>query len=157
MKLGEKIRRLRLLRGLTQEELAKRLGISELSIIHYEKGQRKPRIDILSKIAKILDVPIEYLLSEDEEIDERSIKTAKMVPVLARVPAGFPENISSDEIIEYIYLPDVPSNCFVCIVKGDSMAPIIKDGDYIVFVPISTIKNGDIVVVANEWGEMMVK
>lgn len=158
MKLGEKIRKLRQLRGLTQKELAKRAGLSELSIVLYEKGDRRPRVDVIAKIAKALDVSVEYLLSEREEnIEKDTLKFVKRVPVIARVPAGFPEDISAEDIIEYVYLPNVPTNSFVCIVKGESMSPTIKDGDYIVFIPASVVNNGDVIVVANEWGEIMVK
>lgn len=158
MKLGEKIKKLRQLRGLTQKELAKRAGLSELSIVLYEKGNRRPRVDVIAKIAKALDVSVEYLLSEKEDrIDNDTLKFVKRVPVIAKVPAGFPENISTDDIIEYIYLPNVPADAFVCIVKGDSMSPTIKDGDYIIFIPTSIVNNGDVVVAANEWGELMVK
>lgn len=158
MKLGEKIKKLRHLRGLTQKELAEIAGISELSIVLYEKGKRKPRVDVLSKIAKALDISLEYLLSEKEEnIDKNSLKFVKRVPVIAKIPAGFPENIPADNIIEYVYLPDIPQESFICIVKGDSMSPTLKDGDYIIFIPTKAVYNGDIVIVTNEWGEIMVK
>ena len=47
---------------LTQSELADKLGISTSSIGMYEQGRRIPSPKILSKMSKILDASIEYML-----------------------------------------------------------------------------------------------
>ena len=53
-----KIQEFRKLRGLSQAELAEKAGISEISIRKYEKGERRPKVETLSKIAMVLNVPI---------------------------------------------------------------------------------------------------
>jgi transcriptional regulator with XRE-family HTH domain len=47
---------LRLEKRLSQVELAKGTGISQSAISQYEKGQRNPTVDVLTKIGKFLDV-----------------------------------------------------------------------------------------------------
>jgi len=79
------------------------------------------------------------------------------VPVLGYVPAGFLTEIPEDAIIEWVQLPDIPKNSFVFIARGDSMSPIIRDGDYIVVVPNKEIVSGNIVMYQNEWGEVSIK
>lgn len=59
---GERISLLRESRGMTQEELAAKLGISRSSMSHYEKNRRKPDYVIISAIADIFHVSIDYLL-----------------------------------------------------------------------------------------------
>ena len=43
--------------NMTQQELAKKVGVCKNQISAYEKGWRFPRRDILIKIAKVFDVP----------------------------------------------------------------------------------------------------
>lgn len=60
MSIGDKIRRIRQFRGMTQEELGVAVGFKMESaryrISQYETGSRKPREDLLKEIAKALDV-----------------------------------------------------------------------------------------------------
>ena len=41
--------------GLTQEEVAKRLGISQVAYGRYELGTREPNLDLIFRIAEVLD------------------------------------------------------------------------------------------------------
>jgi transcriptional regulator with XRE-family HTH domain len=65
--LGERITRLRKLKGLSQYALAERLGFSRGKIANYEQGSRQPDYDTLRIIADFFDVSIDYLLSGDSE------------------------------------------------------------------------------------------
>jgi len=49
-------------KDITQRELAQRIGVTEVTISRYLNGERKPRIEIISKIAEVLGVSIDYLL-----------------------------------------------------------------------------------------------
>lgn len=62
MKTGEKIRYLRIKNNLTSRELSKVLNISESSISLYENGKRKPRIELIIKIADYFNVTTDFLL-----------------------------------------------------------------------------------------------
>jgi len=65
--IGTKIRKLREEIGLTQEELAKSVGLSNEFISFLELGQRAPRLESLSSIAKFLKKDISYFIVEREE------------------------------------------------------------------------------------------
>ena len=56
--IGERIRYYRKLAGLTQSELAKKAGISMMSIRRYETGERVPNLETLRKIASCLNTDI---------------------------------------------------------------------------------------------------
>lgn len=56
-----KIQQLRKEKGFSQSELAKKAGISEISIRKYESGDRKPKIETLRKIAAAMDVSVSEL------------------------------------------------------------------------------------------------
>lgn len=70
MDIGEKIRYVRQLRGLTQEELAIKVGLGEgengrTRISQYENGNRKPKEDMLEKISQALNVKSLYLSTKE--------------------------------------------------------------------------------------------
>jgi transcriptional regulator with XRE-family HTH domain len=59
---AENLRRLRLERGLTQEELGARAAIQMADISRYEAGNRDPRITTVQRLAEALDISITELL-----------------------------------------------------------------------------------------------
>lgn len=64
--LGEKIKYLRTVHNLTQEQLADRLGLSKSIISAYENSLRYPSYDILIKLASIFHVSTDYLLGIEQ-------------------------------------------------------------------------------------------
>ena len=65
MTVGEKIREARKKLGLTQNALARRLGIPYQGISQYERGTRNPKLETLNRIADSLGVPLSQLLPDD--------------------------------------------------------------------------------------------
>lgn len=61
MNLSEKIRYYRNNLKITQQELADKAEISLRALSNYEKGVRVPSMEVLIKIAKALDIPVEKL------------------------------------------------------------------------------------------------
>jgi len=64
--IGTNIRKLRKEKKLTQEQLAKKIGITSFHLLGLEKGNRTPSIKLLEKIAVALEVPPYFLLIEPE-------------------------------------------------------------------------------------------
>lgn len=62
LKYGDRIALLREKRGLTQEELSNKIGISRASLSHYETSRREPDYETINKIATFFKVSIDYLL-----------------------------------------------------------------------------------------------
>ncbi len=63
---SERIKELRVERGLTQGELAERLGIARNSIFSYETSRRVPDIDVLAKLAEFFEVTSDYLIGLED-------------------------------------------------------------------------------------------
>ena len=75
MKFGEKLLQLRTTRHLTQEEVAKAIGITRRSYLDYENGSRYPRSrDKYEALAKFFDVDVNYLYTENEEFLDEATK-----------------------------------------------------------------------------------
>lgn len=64
---GYQVARLRILRGLTQAQLAEMVGTRQPSIARLENGTRVPSISFLQKIAAALDARIEVRLVPGEK------------------------------------------------------------------------------------------
>ena len=84
MTIGENIRRIRKMRGLTQKQLGSELGVSEAFIRAYESGRRNPKEKNLQAIADVLDVNIEVLRQSDFD----GIKAMHMLFQIARQYGG---------------------------------------------------------------------
>lgn len=62
MEFGLKLKELRLNSGLTQQQLAARLGITKSVVSYYELQERYPSPEVLKKIASVFHVSTDYLL-----------------------------------------------------------------------------------------------
>ena len=78
--------------GLTQLEMARLLGINDVTLSGYELGKHNPKTDTLIKIAQLCNVTVDYLLGREEP--EESAEEAPLSPealALARAYDGFSE------------------------------------------------------------------
>jgi transcriptional regulator with XRE-family HTH domain len=67
MKLKNNIKTFRELKGMTQETLAKDVGITINYLSLLENGRREPSIKLLKKMSKYLSVPVSVLILEVKE------------------------------------------------------------------------------------------
>ena len=77
MTTGERIRQARKSAGMTQAELAHKLGISAAGIAQWENDLRNPKIETLRKLADALGVTPGYLLYGDTDPVQRSLFDAE--------------------------------------------------------------------------------
>ena len=63
--LNERIKQLRVERGLSQVDLAMRLGVSKQSISNWENDNIQPSIEMLLKLSHVFSVSTDYLLSDN--------------------------------------------------------------------------------------------
>jgi len=64
---GQKIVELRQKRGLTQNMLARKIGIKRAAISHYELGRREPDFETLALLADFFHVSIDFLLGRADQ------------------------------------------------------------------------------------------
>jgi transcriptional regulator with XRE-family HTH domain len=68
MTLPEKIKHLRKERGWSQTELADHIGIHTGHVSRLETGRYQPSVELLRKLAQVLEVTTDYLLSETDAL-----------------------------------------------------------------------------------------
>lgn len=88
MNIGENIRKLRKLRGLTLKQLGSKIGVSEQAVGQYERGDRQLKAEMLPTIAAALDVDILELTTVSNTIETLDFNINK---VFAKNTDGFIE------------------------------------------------------------------
>ena len=161
MTMGDRIRKARLEKGLSQAELAELLGYKSRSSINKieVEGRDIPRSSIV-KFAQVLGVTPSYLMGWEEETSEPdalevlmekydNIKPVKLkrFPLLGEIACGEP--IFADEDRESYVMADMDINADFCLTaKGDSMINArINDGDIVFIKEMPMVDNGDIAAV----------
>lgn len=135
MKTADKIKKLRLEKGLSQEQLGELVGLQKAAINKYETGRVvNIKRTTLQKFAMIFDVSPAELLDDAElvpvtDLTNVSMPAARAVPVLGTICAG--NGIFCEENYEGFFFVDRSIRADLCLnVKGDSMIEAdIFDGD----------------------------
>ena len=73
MTLGKVIRKYRKIRNMTQEEMAKRLGVTASAVNKWENENSYPDITLLAPIARLLEISLDTLLSFQEDLTDQEI------------------------------------------------------------------------------------
>lgn len=98
--VGQRIRTLRQKKGMLQEELARKAGLSPSALSNFEQGRRRTSLDWLRKIGKALGVPMSDLIPESR-VRKPLAETAeeeKLLAVWRKI--GTPE--IQDQLLELI-------------------------------------------------------
>ncbi len=161
MTMGQRIYSLRKQRKMTQEDVAKRLGVAVQTVFKYEKGiVTNIPLDKLEVLARILDTTTTYLTGwggEDEDSGRETIKnliTADLVkiPLLGEIAAGEPI-LAQEEHESFVEAGSDLHADFCLKVHGDSMINArIYDGDVVFIHKQPMVENGEIaaVIIDNE-------
>ena len=91
MKLNDKIYYCRKKSGLSQEELAERLGVSRQSVSKWETGAALPEIDKLTTLAAVFGVTTDWLLSDAEPEEESEREKTEEKRSNPYNPSAYPE------------------------------------------------------------------
>lgn len=175
--LGDRIRDLRTDKGLTQDELADRIGKKKNHVSHYESGRNAPQVETLALIAAALSTTTDYLLTGAEPSESNRVRAAVfdkefgeidqthlypqfvppdtdtvplnrvseqivnynsgthnyLVPIRAQAGLGFDFGTEVlDEDLKPLVIPGVDYAAYTFEVEGDSMEPLLFEGDYVV-------------------------
>ena len=88
MDIGILIKQKRKAAGLTQEELAQKIGCATITIRQYESGKREPSIIVVGKLANALDVDIFDLIPKDPEITTTSSLSKDQIDAIETLSGG---------------------------------------------------------------------
>ncbi|MEB3428842.1 transcriptional repressor LexA [Citroniella saccharovorans] len=158
--IGDRINKKRLEKGMTLEELGKKVGVSKVTIHKYEsKVITNIPSDRIEAMAKALDVSPAYLMGWDDEKDLSDIpgiilpEKLKKIPILGVIACGEP--IFAEENYDGYFMLDqnLPQADFILKAKGDSMIDMgIHEGDLVFLRQQPMVENGEVgaVLIDNE-------
>jgi len=80
MPFSEKLLKLRTIRGLTQQQMARMIGVGIAQMRRYEKGSSSPTLEVIKNMAKTLGISADELLfDEGESVASARIMDAKLL------------------------------------------------------------------------------
>ena len=170
--IGNKIRYYRNENKMTQDDLAKKLGLGKGTISNYESGYRTPQESRLFELAEVLGVSINDLFppttNEDEGIKRIYNKLEpsrqkkvynfakrqlheqenKVVPLVGATAAN-PQVLSyADPVYDTTVNASVPNNAdCALVIHGDSMETEYKDGSIVCYKRQESVENGELAIV----------
>ena len=106
MEFCEKLRELRKIRGLTQEELAEIIYVSRTAVSKWESGRGYPSIDSLKEISNYFSVTIDDLLSAEKLIFIAEKENQTNIDNICQMLFGFTDLFS----VIFIVFPLYPKN-----------------------------------------------
>lgn len=153
MKIGERIRKKRIELGLSQEELALKMGYKGRSSVSMIEAADELTLSKVQKVATALNISPVYLMGWQ---DEPTIPQAdnilpigkKRFPLLGEIACGTPIFIAEDRESYVVSGTDIKAD-FCLIAKGDSMIGArIHDGDIVFIRDEKDIIDGQIYAVS---------
>jgi transcriptional regulator with XRE-family HTH domain len=73
MTMGDRLRELRLRKSLSQEEVARQIGVTRSAYSHYEINNRQPVYETLKKLAVLFNVSLDYIIGGEPAKPETQV------------------------------------------------------------------------------------
>lgn len=99
MSVGTKIRRLRLQNKWSQEELAHKLNVAQISVSNFESNKTIPDFLVMQKVCEVFEVGFEYFVENENEKyvfkknQNNNIVVGKIEVLNNNMPEGILENM----------------------------------------------------------------
>lgn len=152
MYVSQVLKAKRIEKGLTQQELADRVGVSSVAISKWELGSANPRPKYREKLSEVLGIN-EKVLSGIEKVTKSDYVEIPYYDVKAAAGHGCDNEEPYESAVELVpieALKYAQRSCVFCMVaSGDSMTPVFSDGAKLAIDSSkTTVKDGDLYVVS---------
>jgi len=110
MLLGQRIRKLRTDRQLTQSQLGQLLNLSESTISLYEANKRAPDYDILLRIANFFEVSLDYLIGHTDIPNVIRYNYSESIPTVSENNLADLSEVQNNNLFWYQVPGNFPTN-----------------------------------------------
>ena len=148
--------------GLTQAQLAEKLGVTQQTIWYYEKGRREMKSGVLIALSKALDCSISDLLGIDDTygVIKASQSPSHQLPIVGRMAAGeareaIEQRDRTHPIPDELYNGN--ENSVWVEISGNSMNRLFPDGSLVLINMSSEVHNGDVAAVFVNGDDVTIK
>lgn len=125
-------------RNLTDNALAESIGVSRQAVSKWRNGSASPSGDKVARLAEYFEVRFDYFYQDEINPDhinyvlEESKRNRLGVPIIGSIQAGYPvQSFDTPDGFIKIESPNI-MDLFALRVVGDSMLPLVMDGDVII-------------------------
>ncbi len=77
--LRKRLKQLRISKDWSQGELAVKLGLDTQKVSKFERGLKKPPLEIFPKLAELFEVSLDYLITGKNYIEEKSVNNPALI------------------------------------------------------------------------------
>lgn len=153
MSIGNNIKRLRKAANLTQDELAKLVGVGRTSITQWENDKQTPLMGSVQRLAGALNVSTSDIVATEPAPGTLLPVTdgpapMRRAPIVGRIAAGDPrEAIENPDGFQYVFTPEASEEAFYLVCAGDSMDRVIPQGMLVLVDPAKEARSGDVAAV----------
>lgn len=84
MNIGEKIKRIRKMAGMTQEELAEKMNVSRQTISKWEKENSSPDLESAIALCELFEISLDDLMKGGQSVKEEKISLQDMIKINRR-------------------------------------------------------------------------
>lgn len=141
---------------IEQKDLAKAINVKPQVISDWKSGKTKSYTKYIDQIASFFGVSVDYLLGKSPvrhntmEILQTDNSSYAPIPIVGNVAAGYTALAETDiigyELVDTSVLTDGYEYAWLK-VKGDSMSPLILEGDLVLIRLQEEVDSGDLAVV----------
>lgn len=140
--LSKRLNTLRRENGITQTDLARRLGVSQQAVAKWESAKSFPEHNMISRLADFFSVSADYLLGVTDNLLPAGAFSG--VKIIGSVKAGYGALAYEEDLgTAPADVNDADSYRYL-VVKGDSMAPYIREGDLALVKIQQSLRSGDL-------------
>lgn len=110
MEFKDRLKELRNIKKISQNELSKTIGVHVTNISRYERGENKPTTQVLSKLANALDTTTDYLMSgSTDDIATNNLSDKEMLSLFKKVTSLSKEkqNVVKELIEAFIFKTEI--------------------------------------------------
>ena len=132
VKIGKFILELRKEKGMTQQELASRLGVTDRAVSNWENGRRMPDVSLLKPLADILGISVNELFVGEKIPEEKKLSTSEE-NLLETLQTANKVDKKSRKLL-FLLVVVVLLLCFIVFVHFQSTYPKINVDDLEVYV-----------------------
>lgn len=135
--------------GMTQQQLADILGVTQQTIWYYENGRRDIKSGMLIEMSKAIGCTVADLLgvSDIDGIVPNQEHSAHRLPVLGRIVAGDPSEAIGQTDEWHVTRDELwrgHESAFWLVVSGNSMNRLFPEGALVLIDPKLEIRDGDV-------------
>lgn len=88
MRFGDRLKKRREDKGLTQQQLGKLINVSDATINRYERDLREPGIETIKLLSRVLDCSTDYLLGLSDHTRPKTLKETEEIELDFRIAAS---------------------------------------------------------------------